>query len=87
MQNIHVVSRPEFHVLSNGALASAVSLILCTGKWTKHFTEADLAFNLHFQHIGLDLQENQVHHSKERNGLETTFRFTIYFVFAHDFYL
>jgi hypothetical protein len=29
----HVVSKPEFNVLSNGALAFAVSLILCTGKW------------------------------------------------------
>jgi hypothetical protein len=25
-----------------------------------------LAFNLYFQYIGLNLQENQVHHSKER---------------------
>jgi hypothetical protein len=65
MQNVHVVSRPEFHVLSNGALAFAVRLILCTGKWIKHFTETVLAFNLHFQHIGLNLQEYKVHHSKE----------------------
>ncbi len=51
MLNFHVVSRPEFHVLSNGALVTAVSLILCTGKWTKLFTVTVLAFNLHFQHI------------------------------------
>jgi hypothetical protein len=35
-------------------------------KWIKHFTETVLAVNLHFQHIGLNLQETQVHHSKER---------------------
>ncbi len=43
------------------------SLILCTtGKWRKHFTEAGLAFSLHFYQLGLSLQEKQVHHSKER---------------------
>jgi hypothetical protein len=31
----------------------------------KKFTETVLAVSLHFQHIGLNLQENQVHHSKE----------------------
>jgi hypothetical protein len=51
MQNVHVVSTPKFDVHSNGALVFAVSLILCTGKWIKHFTETVLAFNLHFQHI------------------------------------
>ncbi len=30
--NFHAVSSPGFRVLSNGALAFAVSLILCTGK-------------------------------------------------------
>jgi hypothetical protein len=65
MQNVHVVSRPKFPVLSNGALPFAVSLILCTGKWRKHFTQTVLAFNLHFQHKGLNLKENKVHHSKE----------------------
>jgi hypothetical protein len=44
----------------------AVSLILCTGKWIKLVTETDLAFNLYFQQLGLNLQENKVHHSKER---------------------
>jgi hypothetical protein len=58
MQNVHVVSRPEFHALSNGALVTAVSLILCTGKWIDHFTDTVLAFNLHFQHAGLNLEEN-----------------------------
>ncbi len=28
-----------------------------------------LAFNLHFHHIGLNLQEKQVHHQKERKIL------------------
>jgi hypothetical protein len=66
MQNVHVVSRPKFSALSNGALGFALSLRLCTGKWRKHFTEADLAFNLHFQQLVFNYQENKVHHSKER---------------------
>jgi hypothetical protein len=50
MENVHIVSRPEFLVLSNGALVFDVShMILCTGKWRKLFTETALAFNLHFQ--------------------------------------
>jgi hypothetical protein len=69
MQNAQVASIQKFHVLSNGALVFAVSLILCTGKWRKLFTEALLAFNLHFQHMGLNLQENKVHHSQEREIL------------------
>jgi hypothetical protein len=69
MQNVNVVSTPKFPALSNGALVSAVSLILCTGKGIKLFTETDLAFNLHFQHVVLNLQENQVHHLKEREIL------------------
>jgi hypothetical protein len=68
MQNVHVISR-LFHVFSNSALDFAASLILCTGKWIKLFTETLLAFNLHFQQIGLNLQENQVHHSKKRKIL------------------
>jgi hypothetical protein len=66
MQNVHAISR-LFHVLSNGALVFTISLIiLCTGKWIELFAETLLAFNLHFQLIGINLQENQVHHSKER---------------------
>jgi hypothetical protein len=61
MQNFHVVSR-AFQALSSGALLFAVSLIFCTGKI---FTEAVFAFNLQLQYIGLNLQNNQVHHSKE----------------------
>jgi hypothetical protein len=51
MQNVHVVSRPEFHALSNGALVFALISILCTGKGIKLFREALLAFNLHFQQL------------------------------------
>jgi hypothetical protein len=36
----------------------------------KLFTETDLAINLHFQHIGRNLQENQVYHSKERQMVQ-----------------
>jgi hypothetical protein len=43
MQNVHVVSSPKCHALSNGPLVFAVSEILCTGKWSKLFTETDLA--------------------------------------------
>ncbi len=59
MQNVHVVSRPELPVLSNGALSFAVSLILCTGKWIQLFTETDLAFNLHFQYNKTQLTGKQ----------------------------
>jgi hypothetical protein len=51
LQHGHVISVPKFHVLSNGALLSAISLILCTGKMIKLFTETVLgAFKVHFQH-------------------------------------
>jgi hypothetical protein len=53
--------RPEFHVLSNGALVVTVRLILPAGKWIKLFTEPCF----HFEHIGLNFQELQVHHSKD----------------------
>ncbi len=69
MQNVHVVSRPKFYVLSNDALVLAASLILCTGKWRKLFTETVLAFNLHFQQLGINLQKIQLCHSKERGIL------------------
>jgi hypothetical protein len=66
-KSFHGVSAPKFRALSTGALLFAISLILCTGKWIELFREnEDLAFNLNFQHIGLNLRENQVHHSKER---------------------
>jgi hypothetical protein len=45
----------ELYVLWNGAIVFAVSLILCTRKL---ITKIVLAFNLHFQHIGLSLQES-----------------------------
>jgi hypothetical protein len=72
MQNVNVVSTniTEFYVLSNSALVSAVILILCTGKWIKPFTKNVRAFNLHCKHIGLNLQENKMHHSKERKTLK-----------------
>ncbi len=38
-------------------------------KWTKLFIETVLAVNLHFKHIGLNLQEKPVHHWKEREIL------------------
>jgi hypothetical protein len=65
---INVVFRP-FHALSNGELLFAGSLILGTGKLIKLVTGTVLAFNLHFQHIELSLQENKVPHSKERQIL------------------
>jgi hypothetical protein len=53
MQNVQVASRPKCHVLSNGAFVCGASLILCTGKWIKLFTETVLEFNLLFQHIDI----------------------------------
>jgi hypothetical protein len=60
----------------------------CAGKWIQLFTETVRAFNLHFQDIRLNLQENKVHHSKEHEVgtvLETSLRFYIYFVFVHTY--
>jgi hypothetical protein len=45
MQNVIVVSRSEFHFLSNGALVVGVGLIVCYREMEKVFTETDLAFN------------------------------------------
>ncbi len=67
MPNVLVVPSLKFHVLSNGVLAFAVSLILCTGIWKKLFTEALLAFKLNSQNISLNFQGKQVHHLKERD--------------------
>jgi hypothetical protein len=92
MQNVHVVSRPRFHALSNGALYLVVSIILCiTGKWVKLVTETVLEFNLHFQHIGLNLQESKCTIQKSvklwsRNNMKILHIGT-YFVFVHDFCL
>jgi hypothetical protein len=41
------------HVLSNGALVFAESLISCTADWIKLFTGTVLALNLYFMHIRL----------------------------------
>jgi hypothetical protein len=65
MQNVHVVSRPKFHVFSNGALVFGVSLILAYREMDSTIYGRRACVNLRFQHIGLNLQENQVHHSKE----------------------
>jgi hypothetical protein len=88
MLNVHVASRPVFHALSNGGLVFAVSLILSTGKWRQHFTEALLAFNLHFQHIcrtGLTGKPNASFERALNFGLETALRLYIYFIFVHSF--
>ncbi len=66
MQNVNAASRPKFHALSNGETVLTVTLILYTGKWIQLITETLLEFYLHLKHIGSNLQENKVHHSKER---------------------
>jgi hypothetical protein len=70
MQNFNVAYRPRFHVLSNGVFICAVSL--------KKYMENEYNYSpklfLHssFEQIGLNLQENQVHHAKGyRFGPET----------------
>jgi hypothetical protein len=57
---IQVISLPKSHFISTGGvvICSAVSLILCTGKWIKQFTKTALVFNLHLQYIRLEFQEN-----------------------------
>ncbi len=69
MQSGHVASSLNFHAVVNGALVFAVGPIFYTGKWITLFTETVYAFNLLFQQIELNLQEYQVHHSKERKIL------------------
>jgi hypothetical protein len=89
MQNVSIVSRPKFHALSNGDIVCAVSLILCTGKWIKLFTEAALPSNLHFQHSGTQLtgKPNASFKIALDFSLETALLFFIYFVFLPYFYL
>jgi hypothetical protein len=58
MQNVNVVSRPKFPVLSNGAFGFSVSPILCTGRWKKLLSETVLAFNLDYEHIEKKVQKN-----------------------------
>jgi hypothetical protein len=66
MQNIQVVSRSKFPVLSNGALVFAVSLILnMYRKMEETINEKCASIQLEFS-AGL---KNQVHHSKERKSL------------------
>jgi hypothetical protein len=74
----------SMHAFSNVPLVFAVSLKLITEKWNQLFTETVLAFNLHFQHKGMHLQENQVHHSKEH---KEKIMILYLFVFVHDLYL
>ncbi len=82
---------PEFPVLSNGALFSALSLILCTGKCNQLFTETVLASNLHFQHIGLNWQENHERSPPfERAldfGIESAYRFIFVCICIHTTYM
>jgi hypothetical protein len=66
MQNVHVLSRSVFHFLSNGALFFAVSLILCTGKIDAAIRRDCACIQPPFSANITNLQENQVHHSKDR---------------------
>jgi hypothetical protein len=59
MQNFYGISRPEFHVPSNGALFLAVSQMSCTGKWIELYKKIVLPFILHFQQLGLNLQKTE----------------------------
>ncbi len=84
------VYRPIFHVLSNGAHAFGVSLILCEDmEQTIHGNCA--AFNLHFEHIHRTQLTGNPSAPFERNvwnfGLEVALIFHIDFVFVHGFCL
>jgi hypothetical protein len=61
MQNAHVVSKPEFYVLSNVALvfSGKSNIMLRKMGRLKLFIETALALSLHFQHIGRYLQETK----------------------------
>jgi hypothetical protein len=76
MQNLHVASRPKFHVLSNGAIDFAVSPILCTGNWTQ------LAFSAYMTQL---TGKPSAPFERALNfGIATLLAFYVYFVFLHD---
>ncbi len=82
MQNATVVSRPGFPALSNGALVSLVSLILCTGKWRKLFTETGPAFN-----IGLKYRKNKCTIRKSGKSWSRNISKVLYSYVLHGFCL
>jgi hypothetical protein len=82
--------RPKFHVLSNGALVFGVSLILCTGKWIKVFTET-----LHIQPLFSAYRTQLVARARVKCAMQKNLKcwtknniiFYIYPIFVLDFYL
>jgi hypothetical protein len=82
MQNAHAVSRPESPVLSNGALVSALSLIICRyRKMDKTIHGNWVCIQSAFSAYRTQFTEKP---SAPKFGLETALRFYIYFVFVHD---
>jgi hypothetical protein len=76
--NANAISRPKCHVLSNGALVFAVSIIFCTGKLIKLFAETALAcIQPPFSAYRTQITGNQIARFKRTlNGLEKTLEFT-----------
>jgi hypothetical protein len=65
----------------------AVSLILCTGKWIKLFTEAVLIAYICYMYRTKLTGKPSAPFKRAFFGLEKALRFYIYFVFVHDFCL
>jgi hypothetical protein len=87
MENVNLVSSSEFHVLSNGALVFAVSLILCsTGKWIELFAETLLAFKFNLAYRKLKCTSGESGRVWSRINIKDIL-LGRYFVFAHDFCL
>jgi hypothetical protein len=65
MQNVHIISRTKFNVISNGAIAFAASLdnIMCW-KMDKTIHRNCACIQPAFSAFGLNLQETPMHHSK-----------------------
>jgi hypothetical protein len=88
MQNVNVVFKPEFHVLSNGALVFTVSIILCPWKWIKLFTEtvcSQTRFSAHSSK--LTAKPSAPFERALMVYIEKSLLFCIYIVFIHDFCL
>jgi hypothetical protein len=70
MQIVHVVSIPEFPVLSNGALVFSCKSNAVYKEMDKtNHGNCDSIQPPLSAYIGLNLEENNVHHSKERKFL------------------
>jgi hypothetical protein len=86
----HIVSKPGFHALSNGALVTALSLILCTRKCFKTIHGNCASIQLPFSAVRTALtgKPSAPFERAGNSGIETIkLKFYIYSVLGHDFCL